>query len=167
MIHQRFIPISPILNKIQGFCLFESESYFNIQYSSDSSTVTDAIFQSESLLMGTLEALSELLKDDDVFEAIHALTPECRFLLYTSIQISFLHFHADVEQLPALPPKNFHLLLCAYFQEGYFSFKKYCLKHKLDMWNEILIYEASILLCVYLSDMIFFHFLHIFVSQDI
>lgn len=145
MIHQHFIPISPALNKIQQLCNPENDSYFYSQYSLDSSVVTNTIIQSEYLLMNTLEKLSELIKDDDVSEYILALSSERRFLLYTAVEISFLHFHADTQQLPVIPPNNFYLLLGGYLQEGYLSFKNYCSKHNIDMWNEILTYQVSIL----------------------
>lgn len=145
MIHQHFLSISPLLNQLLAICSSDHDPYFDTQYSADETTVTDIILQSEYLLFDTLEKLSILSDEKHILEHIKTLTPECRFLLYVSIQISYLHFHADVEMLPMIPPTNLYPLLFAYLQEAYCSFRTYCQQHNLSIWNEILEYEISIL----------------------
>lgn len=144
MIHQRFYPISTLLNPIQGQCQIQAESYFKEEYKLDSKILTEKIISSEKLLFSILENLSMLKRDEDVVQHVQRLNPECCFLLYVSIQIAFLHFHADTELLPLLPLEKIYYFLFAYLQEAYLSFKRHCQQNGQDIWELILEYECDL-----------------------
>lgn len=143
MISQRFYPVKILLIPIQNQCCPSEDDYFNRQYNLDSSTVSEMILSSEETLLNTLKSLSMLSREKDVMQHVQHLDPKCRFLLYATIQIAFLHFHADTELLPLTPDDKIYYLLFAYLQEGYFSFKKYCQQQELDLWDQILSYECE------------------------
>lgn len=144
MIHQRFIPISPLLNAIQKQCIPGAEPYFHAQYSLDAGIVTENIFKSEEILFSILEKLSMFTTESDILQYMQKLPPDHLFLLNAVIQIAFLHFHADTELLPAIPPDKIYTLLFAYLQEGYLAFKTHCLHLGLNIWDEILNYECDL-----------------------
>lgn len=145
MIYQRFYPIRIFLNPILSQCHHADDAYFNQQYDLDSRIVSEMILTSEEKLLDTLKDLSTLTREEEVLQRVRCMKPECRFLLYAVIQISFLHFHASTEQFPLLSPDRTYYFLFSYLQEGFFSFKKLCLEQGLDLWDQILDYEISLM----------------------
>ncbi len=143
MISQHFYPVKVLLTPIQELCCPTEDDYFNKQYDLDSAVVSKTILSSENVLLDTLEHLSKLEKEKDVLQQVQSLSPECRFLLHTAIQISFLYFHADTEQFPLLTPDKTYYYLFAYIQEGFLSFKRHCQQQNLDLWDQILVYECD------------------------
>lgn len=147
MIHQRFIPVSYLLHNFLEPTLNQFSSLYHELDNSDVLEVDQRIFNGESSFFRITDHLATLGTGTTAEDYIQSLSPDEAFLLYVGIQISFLHFHADTQLLPAIPVNRLFQNLFAYLQAGYLSFKKHCLKNHLSIWESIIDYEDSLYNC--------------------
>lgn len=144
MIHQRFMPISYLLHNFLELSFNQFSSLYHELDNSDFQEVDQRIFNGESLFFMITDHLATLGTGNATDGYIRSLSPDEAFLLYVGIQISFLHFHANTQLLPAIPTDQLFQNLCAYLQTGYLSFKKHCIINQLSIWESIIKYEDSI-----------------------
>lgn len=143
MIIQKFYPVNILLEPLCNLCMQDHESYFKKQLDLDSRIVSKMILSSEETLLEILERLSLFTHEKDVNTYVQSLKQEHRFLLFVAIATTYVHFHADTELLPLIPDKNIYLLLFAYVQESYLSYKKHCDKNQLDIWYGLIDYVVD------------------------
>lgn len=125
MIMQRFVPIdSFLIRMLRG--VDEKTAYFQQMLDMESSLVDAAIEDRKSRLFDLLEHLPIPNGSIDYPQIVSNLPPEDQFLIYVAALCAFVHFDAESERLPFSSMENFHRLLCAYLQESYLSFAKYC-----------------------------------------
>lgn len=143
---QKFMPIGIQLNPfLDTYFNSQQDPYIEMQYELDSSIVTQTILSSMDDLIEIMQALAGISTERELANYVLNLPSPKKFLILACIKGAYTYDGGAMQKIPLFPSDKRYYHAFTYVLSTFLEFKAHCIRQHLDLWNEILSYEVSLL----------------------